>query len=451
MKKNNFIVDDDYSDDDYIPKKKVKIENTKKYDKIKKEIDERDINMNNILKLDLDMDDNIWFFEYFKILDNIDEESEERFRIKKMIYDKYISLKNTDLKLLKKIQTELIIDNDLVQRILNSKQSNEIKSIMYKKYKRCTETTNSNSDELFKIIDWINTILELPTNLENTNIDLNNLWKFLNKNVYGLMNVKEKVMETMCSKILNPECHGKILTLVGSPGVGKTAMAYSIAESMSLPFDQISFGSIKDSSVLTGHSSTYIGAMPSLFTKILLKSKQLNMVILLDEIDKIPDSVEGKSISSVLLHILDKTQNYRFRDMYMPEINLDLSKILFICAANSLDDIDHVLRDRMTIIEIEGYTTFDKVNIIKNHIFPRIKQELNINNSDIIITNKKIKYIIENKTKNESGMREIERKMYELVEKIMLLKLSNIQFSFKLDDLKFPYKISIDTINNLLI
>ena len=115
MKKNNFIVDDDDSDDDdFIPKKKVKIENTKKYDKIKKEIDERDINMNNILKLDLDMDDNIWFFEYFKILENIDEESEERFRIKKMIYDKYISLKNTDLKLLKKIQTELIIDNDLI-------------------------------------------------------------------------------------------------------------------------------------------------------------------------------------------------------------------------------------------------------------------------------------------------------------------------------------------------
>ena len=404
MKRTKFIVSDDelsdeLSDDDYIPTKKVKItdKNKIKLDKIKKEISKRDIDLNNILNLELDMDDNIWFIEYFKILENTEEDTEEYFRIKKLIYDKYTNLKNIDVNLLNKLKKESNIETDIIQRILKSQQTDDIKLFLYKKYKRCIDS--SNSDELFKVIDLVDLVLDLPIKIENKKYDINmlsQLWLHLNNNVSGLFHVKEKIMEVMCSKILSPESNGKIITLVGPPGVGKTSLAYSIAESMNLPFDQISFGSIKDSSILTGHSSTYIGAMPSLFTKILLKSKQLDMVILLDEIDKIPDTVEGNSISSVLLHILDKTQNYRFRDMYMPEINLDLSKILFICAANSLSDINHILRDRMSIIEINSYTINEKIDIVKNYLFPKIKKDLKINDKEIILKKKEIKYLIEN-------------------------------------------------------
>lgn len=462
MKRSRVIIkEDDYEDsdsefedsDEYIEPKKVKITNIKKYNDIKKEMLIRDININNILELNLNMDDNIWFVEYFKILNNCEEYSEERFKIKNMIYDKYKSFKNIDLELLKKIKLNSNLEENIIHRIIKSNYDDTIKNILYKKYKRCIDS-NNNSDELFKIVDWIDTILNLPTHIIKTNFNeeiLPKLWKSLNDHVFGLNHVKEKVMETMCSKLLNCDGNGKILTLVGPPGVGKTAMALSIAQSMNIPFDQISFGSIKDSSVLTGHSSTYIGSVPGLFTKILLKSKKLDTLILLDEIDKIPKTEEGNSITSVLLHVLDKTQNNRFRDMYIPEIHLDLSKILFICSANSVDDIDPVLRDRMNIITISGYDLHEKINIVKKYIFPKIKNDLNILNSDIIIDDKEIQYLIEKKIKDSFGMREIERKLHELCEKIMLLKMSNIKFSYKLTDLKFPYKINKSTIDNLLI
>jgi ATP-dependent Lon protease len=439
MKRRNFIVNDDKSDNsndsidsyDYDrsdksyksyksdKSKKIKICDKNKYDEIKKEMELRDININNILELNLSMDDYIWFIEYFKIVENCDKKSEELYKIKKMIYDKYISLKNTDCDLLKKIKNNSGLEDNIIQKIIHSNYSDDIKTLMYKKYKRCSDSNNS--DELFKIVDWIDIILDLPiqthqviTNKKDNNIILTTLWKKLNDSVFGLTHVKEKVMETMCSKILNSESNGKILTLVGPPGVGKTAMALSIAQSMNMPFDQISFGSIKDSSMLTGHASTYIGSSPGLFTKILLKSKRLDTVILLDEIDKIPNIDEGKSISSVLLHVLDKTQNSRFRDMYIPEIHLDLSNILFICAANSITDIEPILRDRMNIIEINGYDLYEKINIVKKHLFPKIKNDLNIPNSEIIIDDKEIKYLIEKKIINSFGMREIERKLYEL-------------------------------------
>lgn len=453
----------DYSDDDFVPLKKVKVldKYKKKYDEIKKEMIKRELNMNDILCIDLPIEEYIWFAEYFKILENSDEYSEERFRIKNMIYDKYEKFKNTNFEKLNKIKSEFDLngDNDIIRKIINCDQPDDVKSIMYKKYKRCLDSSNSgsNSEELFKIIDWIDTIIELPTSIKSTNLKLQHseiitqLWKSLNDNVYGLNHVKEKIMEVMCAKMMNGDSKGKILTLVGPPGVGKTSFAISIAQSLNMSFDQISFGSIKDSTTLTGHSGAYIGAGPGLLTKILLKSKRLDMVLLLDEIDKIPDTAEGKSISSVLLHVLDKTQNYRFRDMYMPEINLDLSKILFVCAANDVDDIDPVLRDRMSIINIKGYSLSEKVCIAKNHIFGKIKNDLKIKDSDIIINDEELTYLIDKKTENTAGMRDVERKLYELCERIILLKYAkNINFSYKIGKFTWPVTVDFEIIDKLL-
>ena len=180
-----------------------------------------------------------------------------------------------------------------------------------------------------------------------------NLRNILDSKLYGLDKVKERILEFYCAMINNPYYKKKFIALVGPPGVGKTMLAQSIAESMNLPYDQISFGSIKDASVLTGHSSTYIGARPGIFVNILKKSKLLNPVVLLDEVDKISNSSEGMSVNSVLLHVLDNSQNKRFQDMYMPEIHLDLSNIFFILALNNLDNIDPILRDRIHVINIK--------------------------------------------------------------------------------------------------
>lgn len=452
--------DDDYSDNESLSNKRNKLsfeEHKGKYDLVTKEIINREITMNDVFKLDLPMEEYIWFTEYIKILKSTEPNTEERYRVKNMIYQRYTTLKNVDFVKLNKIKNDSGVENDIVSKILNSDHPDTVKAILYRKYKRCYDNigTGGTSDEFFKIIDWIDNVLDLPTKVNHkvdstTNEKLIKLWKALNSNISGLMNVKEKVMEAMCAKLLDPDNKGKILTFVGPPGVGKTAVAMSIAESLGLPFDQISFGSVKDSVVLTGHSSTYIGAIPGLFTKILLKSKQLDTVVLLDEIDKIPDTSEGKSISSVLLHVLDRTQNHRFRDMYMPEIVLDLSKMIFLAAANSLESIDPVLRDRMTIIEIRGYTIDEKVEICMKHLFPRIKRELGFDD-DLSITESVIKHLILNKTDNQPGMRDVERKTYQLCERLSLLKhAKGLKFSYKINNVKFPFKIDIDTVNILL-
>jgi ATP-dependent Lon protease len=453
--------DKDFSDNEETFKSSKKLsydEHKTKYSEINKEILQREINMNHIFELDLPMDEYIWFMEHIRILKEMDPNTEERYRVKNMIYQRYINLKDVDFVKLNKIKTDSGVECDIVSKILNSDHPDSVKAILYRKYKRCYDNTHGGgaSDEIFKIIEWVDNVLDLPTRIKNvskstTHDKLIKLWKSLNNNISGLTHIKEKVMETMCAKLLDPENKGKILTLVGPPGVGKTAVAMSIAESLEIPFDQISFGSVKDSVVLTGHSSTYIGAIPGLFTKILLKSKRLDTLVLLDEIDKIPDTPEGKSISSVLLHVLDRTQNHRFRDMYMPEIVLDLSKMIFLSAANSLETIDPVLMDRMTIIEITGYSLGEKIEIVNKHLFPRIKKELGFSDLDLTITDEELEYLIINKTENQSGMREIERKIYQLCERLSLLKhAKGITFSYKLNNVKFPYKIDINTINKLL-
>lgn len=455
----DFIVDDL---DESVAKKdkrsKMKYyEHSAKFDQTERAVLEREIQLDNVFKLNLPQSENIWFFEYLSIRDNCERNTEEYYKIKNMIYDKYINLKNVDMEKLNKIKINSGTEDDIVTRILNSDHDDMIKTILYKKYKRCYDniSKDNSSDELFKVLEWIDNILDLPTKVGHTKLPISEklikLWKNLNDHIFGLNHVKEKVMETVCAKLLDPDNKGKILTFVGPPGVGKTAMATSIAESLEMPFDQISFGSIKDSTILTGHSSTYIGSNPGLFTKILLKSKRLDTVVLLDEIDKIPNTPEGRSISSVLLHVLDRTQNHRFKDMYMPEIVLDLSKMIFLCAANSLDDIDPVLRDRMTIIEIPGYELEEKTNIAMQYLFPRISKELGFSKGELAMDSQTMSYLIFTKTKEQEGMREIERNIYQLCERLSLLRhAKGIQFSYKMSNITFPHKIDINTVNKLL-
>ena len=240
------------------------------------------------------------------------------------------------------------------------------------------------------------------------------------------------------------------MTLVGPPGVGKTTIGSIIAGAMEIPFDQISFGSIQDAKILTGHSSTYIGAIPGLFTKILIKSQRLDMVILLDEIDKITNSPDS-NITSILFHVLDKSQNHKFRDVYIPEIPLDLSRIIFICAANSIQNIDSVLRDRMTIITLPGYNIDDKMIIARKYLIPKFIKELKFNENDIVLKDNELKYIIDHKTEKQLGVRDIERKLRNMYESIAVLKYTpDIVYSFSVPNLKFPLEIKKVHIDKLL-
>lgn len=460
MKRNNlndFI--EDYDENETKRQRLSYDKHKKKHDEISNEIMRRNITLGDVLELDLPIDEYVWFSEYFTILRKMEPNTEEKYKMTNMIYKKYQNLKNVDMKKLNKVKNDSGVENDIVSRILNSEHSDGVKAILYKKYKRYYDNTDRTSDEFTKMMDWIDNVLDIPVsfspnklNHSELNMILVTLWKNLNNNTYGLNHVKEKIMEVMCAKLLDPNGKGRILTLVGPPGVGKTTIAVLIAQALNIPFDQISLGSVKDSTVLTGHSSTYIGAVPGLFANILLKSKRLDNVILLDEIDKIqPNTQEGRSISSVLLHVLDRTQNDNFRDLYMPEIHLDLSKILFICAANNLDEIDKVLLDRMTVIELDGYSIAEKIGIVKQHLFPKIYTELGFSAKELTFGDNDIKYMIENKTDMCPGVRDCEKKIYQLCERIALIKYAkDIPFSFNIANIKFPLTITRNIIDKLL-
>lgn len=429
-------------------------------EKIRRYETSKDITMNDVVKLDLSMDEYAWFMEYLKILKTLKESTEDKMRIKNMIYQKYIELKNADMKTLNTIKTNYKIDNNIIAKILSSNHTEYVKSILYKKY---MGSINANED-VCKTGEWIDNVLNLPVNNILNNNDyvsknksihnhLSTLWTSLNNDIYGLQNVKEKIMETMCAKLINNDNKGKTIMLVGPPGVGKTAMAESIAKSLNMPFEQISFGAINDSAVLTGYAPTYIGAVPGLFTKILMKSKRLDNVVLLDELDKISDNTDGRAISSVLLHVLDKTQNYRFKDMYMSEVAIDLSQIIFIASANNLENVNKILLDRMIIININEYNINDKIEIGMKFMFPRIRAELGFGENELKITKLKMKYLIEkyDNSNGNSGVRNIEKKLYQLCEKILLLKYAkNIDFSYCIPHMKFPLIVDNAIIDELM-
>lgn len=429
--------------------------------KIDVEIKSRNITMDQIYELQItpEMDDLIWFRNNIKLRDSMYEDSEEKFNLINNIYQRYMKFKDLAYYKMEKLKEEVSTDKSIVRRIMSSELPDYAKTILFKKYKLFCENHDSCSEEYSKCIEWIDTVLGIPTrtiesnpiNLGEIGNKLKKLNNFLTNKIYGLSQVKEKIMEAMCAKIINPnETNGKILTLVGPPGVGKTSVASTIAEAMNLPFEQISFGSIQDSKILTGHSSTYIGAVPGLFTKIMIKAKRLDSLILLDEIDKITDSSDS-NITSVLFHVLDKSQNHRFKDIYIPEIPLDMSQIIFLCAANDCNKIDPILRDRMTIIELPGYTIQDKVNIAEIYLVPKFKRELKFEENEIVIGNKELEYLISNKTKVQPGMRDVERRLKELFDRLALLKHSkNINYSFDIKNIKFPVKVTPAIINKLL-
>jgi ATP-dependent Lon protease len=396
--------------------------------KLNKIIKENKFNINKIAKMDIPLETKLWFYEYLQIFKNMDPFTVERYEVKQQIQQKYNDLLKKNKKTIdieEQLKQITKIDKNILQRIIESNHDNYVKGVLYKKYSVVHEMEDT--DEKFKIINFIETVLDIPTELtkikngNDVNMMLNNLEKTLDDNIYGLSYAKERLLEIYCAMLSNPSYKKKCLAFVGPPGTGKTAFARTIAQSMGLPFGQISMGSVKDAATLTGHGFTYIGAQAGLFVSTIKQLKTLNCVIFLDEIDKIPNTVDGHSISSVLLHVLDKTQNNSFQDMYMPDIKIDLSNVLFLVAMNDDSSIDPILKDRLHIINIAGYDTNDKINIGLNFSLPKMLENLQMKKTDLIINPNVMKYIIEFRSP-EPGVRQMERDLTTICEKINVAK-----------------------------
>ncbi len=271
------------------------------------------------------------------------------------------------------------------------------------------------SPEAAVIYNYVDTCLNIPWDKKTRDrVDVDAARRILDADHDGLTKIKERILEFLAVKQLNPDLKNQILCFVGPPGVGKTSLGASIARAMKRKYVRVSLGGIRDESDIRGHRKTYIGSMPGRIIDALTQCGTLNPVMLLDEVDKMCQDVHGDP-ASALLEVLDGEQNHAFRDHFI-ELPVDLSDILFICTANTLDTVPRPLLDRMEVIELNTYTPSEKLSIAKNHLLPKQLKRHGLNRRTLKITDAAISGIIDGYTR-ESGVRNLERELGSLCRK----------------------------------
>ncbi len=328
--------------------------------------------------------------------------------------------------------------NALRAKAKDKKWSDEVKQHFLKELDKIGRM-NPASAEYPVAMNYAELLVELPWD-EGTedNYDLKFAKEVLDRDHFGLDKVKERILEYLAVRKLKNDLKGPILCLYGPPGVGKTSLGKSIADALGRKYVRMSLGGVHDEAEIRGHRKTYIGAMPGKIIQNLKKAKSSNPVFILDEIDKVSSDFRGDP-SSALLEVLDPEQNSTFKDNYL-EVDYDLSKVLFIATANSLDTIQPPLRDRMEIIDITGYTLEEKVEIAKKHLIPKQREEHGLKTKDITFDKTAIAKLINDYTR-ESGVRNLERKVASVIR--------NVAKSIAMEE---PYekKITTDEVRRIL-
>lgn len=285
---------------------------------------------------------------------------------------------------------------------------------------------NPSSPDFAVAFNYIETLLSLPwNNIAESEIDLGKLRDDLNKDHYGMEKIKERILEHIAVLKLRGDMRSPILCLYGPPGVGKTSLCKSIADSIKRDYARISLGGLHDETQLRGHRRTYVGALPGRIIAALAKIETNNPVFVLDEIDKIGNDHRGDP-AQALLEVLDPEQNSKFHDNYL-DVDYDLSKVFFIATANSLSTISAPLLDRMELIEISGYLPEEKIEIAKRHLIPKLLENHGFKSKEIKFTDEALAAIIESYTR-ESGVRKLEKMIAKILRKIAVKKASGEKF-----------------------
>ena len=294
------------------------------------------------------------------------------------------------------------------------KADKEVKEKIKKEIDRFKNISSSSSESAVAR-GYIETLLEIPWNkTSRDNKDLKNAEQILNADHYGLEKVKERMLEFLAVRNLTSKGESPIICLVGPPGTGKTSIARSVAKALDKKYVRISLGGVRDEAEIRGHRRTYVGAMPGRIVNGLRSAGVKNPLMLLDEIDKMSSDYKGDT-ASALLEVLDAEQNKKFRDHYV-EIPIDLSEVLFIATANSVQDIPRPLLDRMELIEVTSYTENEKLHIAKEHLLAKQMERNGIRPEQLAITDKAMAKIISGYTR-EAGVRNLERKLGEICRK----------------------------------
>lgn len=327
------------------------------------------------------------------------------------------------------IQDELGTSEDeiteLEARAKKKKWSNETAKAFSKELRKL-ERINPQSPDFNVQYSYLDTLLNLPWNVFTVDkFNLKTVENKLNHDHYGLEKVKDRILEHLSVLKLRGDMKSPIICLYGPPGVGKTSLGKSIADALGRKYARVSLGGLHDEAEIRGHRRTYIGAMPGRIMEALRKCESSNPVFVLDEIDKIGQDFKGDP-SSALLEVLDPEQNSHFHDNYI-DMDYDLSKILFIATANSLQGLSQPLLDRMEIIEINGYIMEEKIEIAKKHLIPKQLEEHGFKAKEIDFNKAAISKIIESYTR-ESGVRELDKKIAKVLRRIARLKAGETEY-----------------------
>jgi ATP-dependent Lon protease len=309
-------------------------------------------------------------------------------------------------------KTELV---ELEEQLKTKKVSEEAQGKLKKELKKLKmmHPTSAEATVVRNYIDWV---LSLPwTDKSEENFDLKAAEDALDEDHYGLRKIKERILEHLAVQALTKKLRGPVLCLVGPPGVGKTSLAKSIARATGRKFGRIALGGVRDEAEIRGHRRTYIGAMPGKLVQSLKKVGTNNPVILLDEIDKMSSDFRGDP-ASAMLEVLDREQNHSFNDHYL-DMDYDLSDVMFITTANSLSGIPVPLQDRMEVIELTGYTEFEKMNIAVKYLLPRQKAECGLLEAPFTMTDGALRTLIHHYT-FEAGVRNLEREIGSVCRKV---------------------------------
>jgi ATP-dependent Lon protease len=303
---------------------------------------------------------------------------------------------------------------ELTQRIAEADMPEAIEKTVLKELGRYEKvpTSSAESSVIRNYIEWL---VSLPWSAQTEDdLDIIKAEEILNRDHFGLEKVKERVLEYLAVQKLTQSLRGPILCLAGPPGVGKTSLAKSVAESLGRNFVRVSLGGVRDESEIRGHRRTYVGAMPGRIIQGMKKAGTINPVFLLDEIDKMSSDFRGDP-SSAMLEVLDPEQNFNFSDHYIEE-TYDLSKVMFLATANDLSTIPGPLRDRMEIITIAGYTELEKINIAKDHLLPKQIAENGLTKSQLQVREDAVQAVVRYYTR-EAGVRGLERQLATLCRK----------------------------------